>query len=81
MESFMEKLSITLEPENYKLVSEYSLFGIKDSADAVNSAQNLLNTSIRKQQLVTSAELYLEEYHKNNEMKDLTESALFDYRD
>jgi len=77
----MEKLSITLEPENYKLVSEYSLYGFKDSADAVNSALNLLNASIRKQQLVNSAELYLEDYRKNNEIRDLTESALLDYRD
>jgi len=77
----MEKMSITLNPENYKLVSDFSLYGFKNRDDAVNSALNLLNTTLNKQLLIQSAELYLEVYQNDKEIQELTEFALIDFRD
>jgi hypothetical protein len=75
----MQKVNISLNPENYRLISDYSLYGFKNRNDAVNSALNLLSKNLNKSLLELSAELYLEEYNENLEIKNLTESALNDF--
>jgi hypothetical protein len=72
----MQKVSVSLYPENYKLITDYSLYGFKDRNEVINSALNLLSSNLNKSKLETSAVLYLEEYKINNEIKVLTESAL-----
>ncbi|MCX6156000.1 MAG: hypothetical protein NT007_17775 [Candidatus Kapabacteria bacterium] len=75
----MQKMNVSLNPENYKLLSDYSLYGFKNRSEAVNSAINLLNRNLNKSLLQSSAELYLEEYKKDQEIENLTESALNDF--
>ena len=75
----MQKVNISLNPENYRLISDYSLYGFKNRNDAVNSALILLSKNLNKSLLELSAELYLEEYYENQEIKNLTESALNDF--
>jgi hypothetical protein len=75
----MQKISVSLYPENYKLISDYSLYGFKNRNEVIISALNLLNQNLNKSKLVLSANLYLDEYNKDNEIKILTESALNDF--
>jgi hypothetical protein len=79
MVRFMQKISISLYPENYKLLSNYSVYGFKNRNEVINSALTLLNRNLNKSQLELSAELYLEEYKKDNEIEHLTETALNDF--
>jgi hypothetical protein len=72
----MQELNITLNPENYRLVVDFSLYGFKTQNEVINSALNLLNLNLNKSLLESSAKLYLEEYTKDKELENLTESAL-----
>lgn len=74
----MYDINIKLNPENYNVLSNYSLYGFRSKDEVVNSALDLFRMNCEPSQIELSAKLYLDEYESSKDLRDLTESALYD---
>ncbi|NQV18197.1 MAG: hypothetical protein HQ534_06620 [Armatimonadetes bacterium] len=68
------KISIN-ESQNLFLI-DYEKFGFKNMSALLRAALDLLMKEIKLNQLKKSAELYSEIYSEDNELKELTNSAI-----
>jgi hypothetical protein len=68
------KFSFRESQENF--ISCYKLYGYKDKSAMVRAALDLLQTALEKEKLKESAILYAETYAKDEDLKELTDSAL-----
>ena len=57
-------------------LSNYKKHGFKDKSSMVRTAIDKLKKELEFEQLKQSADLYFEIYSENDDLKDLTESAI-----
>jgi len=77
----MPEISIALNPDSFKLLSDYSQFGFNNQDEFVDSALNTFVKNLNEPDLVSSAKLYLNEYRTDPELRELTESAVNDFKE
>ena len=77
----MQEINIQINNENYKILSNYSIYGYHSHDEIVNSALEFFDKSHKIKSLVESAILYQEEYLTDTDLQNLTEAALYDFKE
>ena len=75
----MQQVKISLKEEQVDFINNYSKFGFKDKSSAVRTAINEYQNKLEEKELMKSAELYAEIYEQDEELRDLTNSAMEDW--
>ena len=75
----MQQIKISLKDDQIDFISNYSNFGFKDKSSAVRAAIDEYRKRLDKKELMKSAELYAEIYEQDEELRDLTNSAMEDW--
>ncbi|MCD4653002.1 hypothetical protein K8T06_03605 [bacterium] len=75
----MKQTKVSLREEQIHFLKNYSQFGFKDRSEMVRGAIDILQQSILQKQLRESAEIYAEIYQEDQELQELTESALSEW--
>jgi len=72
----MTQAKISFKEDHINFINKYSEFGFKDKSSLVRAAINEFRKKIEKQKLAESAKLYAELYEDDNELKEITDSAV-----
>lgn len=72
----MLKETIFLKDSQFEFINQYQIYGFKDKNDLINTALEKLKQELEQRDLERSAELYAEIYEEDNDLQELTESAL-----
>ncbi len=72
----MLQAKFSIEEMQIDFLSKYKSFGFKDKSSMLRTALDLLKKEIEREDLKRSADLYSELYSSDDEIKELTESAL-----
>ncbi len=72
----MLQAKFSIEKVQIEFLGNHRAYGFKDKSSMLRTAIELLKKKIAMEELKRSAELYSELYSKNNELKELTDSAL-----
>lgn len=72
----MLQAKFSVKESQAKFLSRYKKYGFKDKSAMLRAAIDHLQKKIDKEQLKQSADLYTEIYSKDNELQEITESAL-----
>jgi Arc/MetJ-type ribon-helix-helix transcriptional regulator len=73
----MTTIELTLEDSQIDFLEQCQSYGFKNKSEAIRAAIKHLSEQLEdQQQLNESAELYAELYETDDEMRELTESAL-----
>lgn len=75
----MQQVKVSLEHEQVEFLSQFSRFGFRDKSALVREAIKRLRLQFEQQQLKLSAELYAEVYEEDEELRELTETALMEW--
>jgi len=75
----MIQSKVSISDEQYMFVNQYKSFGFKNKSSLFRKALELLIAEYKKQQLAKSAQLYAEIYSTDNDLQELTDSALSDW--
>ena len=75
----MQQVKISLKEDQIDFINNYSKFGFKDKSSAVRTAINEYRKKLEEKELMKSAELYAEIYEQDEELRDLTNSAMEDW--
>lgn len=72
----MQQAKFSIEEMQVDFLSKYKSFGFKDKSSMLRTALDLLKRQIEKDDMRRSAELYSELYESDDEIKELTDSAV-----
>jgi hypothetical protein len=72
----MGQVKFSFRESQEKFITNYKLYGFKDKSAMVRAALDLLQATLEKEKLKESASLYAEIYVQDQELKELTDSAL-----
>jgi len=72
----MHQAKFSVEESQATFVNNYKSYGFKDKSDLVRTAIDHLRNKLEREQLEKSADLYSEIYTENDDLKNLTESAI-----
>ncbi len=72
----MTQTKIMLDDAQISFLENYKLLGFKNKSSVIRTAIDHLQEEFEREQLQKSAEIYLEVYSEESELKELTESAL-----
>ena len=72
----MLQAKFSVKESQAEFLSNYKKYGFRDKSDMLRAAIDQLQKKIDKEQLKQSADLYAEIYSKDNELNELTDSAL-----
>lgn len=72
----MQQIKVSLEAQQVEFVNRFHDFGYKDKSALVRAAIQFLAKEFKHAQLVESADLYAELYDVDDELSELTETAL-----
>jgi len=72
----MGQAKFSFRESQAKFISHYKAYGFKDKSAMVRAALDLFQTALEKEKLKESAFLYAETYAQDQELKELTDSAL-----
>lgn len=75
----MQQVKISLKEDQIDFINNYSKFGFKDKSSAIRTAINEYRKKLEEKELMKSAELYAEIYEQDEELRDLTNSAMEDW--
>jgi len=72
----MIQTKFSVSESQAQFLSNYQKHGFKDKSSMVRTAIDKLKRELEFEQLKQSADLYSEIYSENDDLKDLTESAI-----
>ncbi len=72
----MVQTKFSVSESQAQFLSNYQKHGFKDKSSMVRTAIDKLKKELEFEQLKQSADLYFEIYSENDDLKDLTESAI-----
>lgn len=72
----MQQVKISLEEPQVEFVNRFKDFGFKDKSALIRAAIQYLADEFEKERLEESADLYAELYDTDDELQELTDSAL-----
>ena len=72
----MIQTEISLEDTQIKFLNRYKKYGFKDKSAVIREALNNLKRELELESLKKSADLYAELYEGEEEIRNLTESAI-----
>jgi len=72
----MGQAKFSFRESQAKFVDQYKAYGFKDKSTLVRAALDHFKNALEKEKLKKSAALYAEIYSENQELKELTDSAL-----
>jgi Arc/MetJ-type ribon-helix-helix transcriptional regulator len=75
----MKQAKFSVAESQIEFIKQYSRFGFKDKSSLVRAALEELRKKLEYQSLKKSAELYAEIYQRDNELQELTNSAISDW--
>ena len=75
----MQQATFSVTESQIEFIKQYSRFGFKDKSSMVSAALDELRKKFEYQNLIESADLYAEIYKKNDDIQELTNSAVLDW--
>ncbi len=72
----MQQAKFSIEQNQIEFLNQYKAYGFKDKSTIVRTALQDLKRMLEYRQLEESAELYAEIYAQDQELQNLTESAI-----
>lgn len=72
----MGQAKFSFRESQTKFITQYKSYGFKDKSAMVRAALDLFQAALEKEKLKKSAFLYAETYAQDQELKELTDSAL-----
>jgi hypothetical protein len=72
----MRQTKFSCKEDEIEFLSNFKEYGFKDKSAMVRESLNLLREKLESQRLRESAELYVETYLEDSELKALTDAAL-----
>ena len=72
----MVQVKLSIEEAQNEFLKNYREFGFKDKSSIVRTAIDRLKKEMEIKKLEESADLYLELYESDSELKEMTESAI-----
>jgi hypothetical protein len=72
----MGQVKFSFRESQEKFITNYKLYGFKDKSAMVRAALDFFQAALEKEKLKESASLYAEIYVQDQELKELTDSAL-----
>ena len=75
----MIQAKFSLAKEHIQFLQQHKHYGFKDKSTLVRSALNRLQQELERQTLEDSAALYAQLYQDDDELQQLTETALEDW--
>ncbi len=75
----MQQAKFSVAESQIEFINQYSRFGFKDKSLMVRAALEELRKKLENQSLKESAELYAEIYQNDEELQELTNSAISDW--
>ena len=75
----LNQAKFSIEKNQIEFLNNYKKYGFKDKSSMVRTALTILKKKFDNINLKKSADLYVEIFSNDNEIKELTESALTDW--
>ena len=75
----MKQTKISLKEEEILFLETYRSLGFKDKSEMVRSALDRMKKALLAEELKASAELYAELYENDQDLQQLTESAVSEW--
>ncbi len=75
----MQQSKFSVAESQVEFLNQYSQFGYKDKSSMIRAAINELKKKLDLEKLKKSADIYAEIYTDDNELQDLTDSAITDW--
>ncbi len=75
----MQQAKFSVAESQIEFIKQYSRFGFKDKSSMVRAALEELRKKLENQSLKESAKLYAEIYQNDEELRELTDSAISDW--
>jgi Arc/MetJ-type ribon-helix-helix transcriptional regulator len=75
----MIQAKFSLEESHVHFLEQCKTFGFKDKSEAVRIALDRLRQELETRRLRESAELYAQVYEEDEQLRELTESAILDW--
>ena len=75
----MRQAKFSIEESQLSFLNHFKKYGFKDKSSMVRKALERLKEELEFRSLKKSAELYAEVYEEDNELKELTETAISDW--
>ncbi len=72
----MLQAKFSVKESQTRFLSKYKDYGFKDKSTMLRAAIDQLKKNLELEQLKQSADLYAEVYSEDNDLKELTETAL-----
>ena len=72
----MQQAKFSIEEAQAHFINDFKAYGFKDKSSLVRTAINYVKNKLELENLKKSAELYSEIYSENDNLKELTETAL-----
>jgi hypothetical protein len=72
----MLQTKFSVEETQLQFLGNYKEYGFKDKSSMIRTAIDQLKKKFELDRLIESADLYSETYTKNNELKELAETAI-----
>jgi hypothetical protein len=72
----MQEVKVNINDEQIEFLNDHHSYGFKDKSTLVRRAIDYLKKELEAKKLKKSADLYKEIYEKDDELKDLTNSAI-----
>jgi hypothetical protein len=72
----MLQVKFGIKESQAEFLSNSKKYGFKDKSDMLRAAIDKLQERIDREQLIRSADLYAEIYSNDDELKEITESAI-----
>jgi hypothetical protein len=72
----MLQAKFSVKESQARFLSRYKDYGFKDKSTMLRAATDQLKKNLELEQLKQSADLYAEDYSDDNDLKELTETAL-----
>ena len=75
----MQQINFTIYEPQVNFLKNYQVYGFQNQSSMVRAALNRLQEELELKNLRESADLYAEIYDKDEELQELTESAILEW--
>ncbi|RMD93739.1 MAG: hypothetical protein D6813_03560 [Calditrichaeota bacterium] len=75
----MIQAKFSLEETHIEFLKQYKKYGFKDKSSVIRTALEKLKKELEQERLKESAELYAKIYEKDQELQELTQSAISEW--
>ncbi len=72
----MLQAKFSMDVEQARFLNSYKTYGFNDKSSMLRAAIDYYRKDVERESLIKSAELYAEVYAEDDDLKELTESAL-----